>query len=121
MAEKSQSARQMHRANGPVSLADLSAAGVRLRPHEAATIVRELVLQVARGEVAGVPSSQVIRLSGSGTVSIEGPVGADGPSVKRAAQLLDSLLPSMDGDEASHSRVPGGLRLVVARAIGSLD
>ncbi len=110
----------MHRHNAPVSLADLSAAGVRLRPFEAATIVRELVLQVARGDVAGVPSSQVIRLSGSGVVSVEGPVGADGPSVKRAAQLLDSLLPPMDA-VSSQYRVPGGLRLVVARGMGALD
>src|SRR5688500_14141061 len=109
----------MHRPNAPVSLSDLSAAGVRLRPFEAATIVRELVLQVARGDVAGVPSSQVIRLSGSGVVSVEGPVGADGPSVKRAAQLLDSLLPPMDA--VSQYRVPGGLRLVVARGMGALD
>src|SRR5688572_13538843 len=103
----------------PVSLADLSAAGIRIRPYEAVTIVRELVLQVVRHELAGVPSSHVIRLSSDGTISVEGPVGAGGPSVPRAAQLLDSLLPSAGA--GSRIRVPGSLRLVLARAQGTLD
>ncbi|MGH9374400.1 MAG: helix-turn-helix domain-containing protein, partial [Vicinamibacterales bacterium] len=85
----------------------------------AGTLVRELVLQVIRGEVAGVPSSQVIRLSASGTVSVEGPVEAGGRPIVRAAQLLDCLLPaSSDNDQF---RVPGGLKLVVARALGAID
>jgi hypothetical protein len=109
----------MDRPDSPLSIADLSAAGVRLRPYEAVTIVRELVLQVIRGEVAGVPSSPVIRLSASGAISVEGPVDASGRPIVRAAQLLDSLLPSsLDGHEF---RVPGGLKLVVARALGTLD
>ncbi|MGH9370830.1 MAG: helix-turn-helix domain-containing protein [Vicinamibacterales bacterium] len=109
----------MQRSDAPVSLADLSAAGVRLRPFEAVTLVREFVLQVSRGDVVGVPSSHVIRLSASGAVSVEGPVGAGGPAVVRAAQLLNSLLPASDaGDEF---RIPGGLKLVVARALGTLD
>ena len=111
--------RQMHRPNTPISLADLSAAGVRLRPYEAVTLVHELMLQVARGEVAGVPSAHVIRLSASGTVSVEGPVGAGGRPIMRAAQLLDSLLPASDA--GNQFRVPGGLKLVVARALGTLD
>lgn len=109
----------MERPNASVSLTDLSAAGVRLRPYEAATLVRELVLQVTRGEVAGVPSAHVVRLSASGAVTVEGPVAADGRSVSRAAQLLDSLLPP--ADTGGQFRVPGGLRLVLARAAGSLD
>jgi Helix-turn-helix domain/WD40-like Beta Propeller Repeat len=109
----------MEKCPPPVSLADLSAAGIRLRASEVVTIVRELVLQVTRGEVAGVPSAHVIRLSAAGTVSVEGPVGAGGPSVARAAQLLESLLPAVDGNE--HTRVPGGVRLVVARALGAID
>ncbi|MGH9310612.1 MAG: helix-turn-helix domain-containing protein [Vicinamibacterales bacterium] len=109
----------MPRPNTPVSLADLAAAGVRLRPYESVTIVRELVLQVVRGEVAGVPSLHVIRLSASGLVSVEGPVAAGGRPVMRAAQLLESLLPA---SEASNQfRVPGGLKLVLARALGTLD
>lgn len=109
----------MQRPNVPVSLADLSAGGIELRPYEAVTIVRELISRVARGELAGVPSSHVIRLAGNGEISIEGPVGAGGPSVARAGQLLDSLLPQNEG--ASQFRVPGGLRLVIARAMGALD
>jgi hypothetical protein len=109
----------MQRPNTPISLADLSAAGVRLRPYEAVTIVRELLVLVARGEVAGVPSAHVIRLSSNGEVSVEGPVAAGGRPVMRAAQLLDALLP---GPEAGNQfRVPGGLKIVVARALGTLD
>src|SRR5262245_2223311 len=109
----------MHRPNAPISLADLTAAGVQLRPFEAVTIVRELLLLVARGDVAGVPSAHVIRLSSSGGVSVEGPVAAGGRPVMRAAQLLDALLP---GSEAgSQFRVPGGLKLVMARALRTLD
>src|SRR5688572_25316909 len=109
----------MHRPNAPISLADLAAAGIQLRPYEAVTIVRELLSLVARGDVAGVPSAHVIRLSGAGGVSVEGPVAAGGRPVLRAGQLLDSLLPASDAE--THFRVPGGLKLVVARALGTLD
>lgn len=109
----------MPRANAPVSLSDLGAAGVRLRPYEAVTIVRELAQQVARGEIAGVPSAHVVRLSSAGTVSIEGPVAAGGRPVVRAAQLLESLLP--EAEAGSDFRVPGALKLAIARALGTLD
>ena len=109
----------MHRPNAPISLADLSAAGVQLRPFEAVTIVRELLLLVARGDVAGVPSAHVIRLSSAGVVSVEGPVAAGGRNVMRAAQLLDALLPV--SDLGKDFKVPGGLKLVIARALGTLD
>src|SRR5690349_21776475 len=111
MAGMSHSSQPMHRPNAPVSLADLSAAGVRLRPYEAVTIVRELLLLAARGDLAGIPSAHVIRLSGAGVVSVEGPVGAGGRPVTRAAQLLESLLPGPDG--GSQFRIPGGLKLVL--------
>ena len=109
----------MHRPNAPVALADLSAAGVQLRPFEAVTIVREVLLLVARGDVAGVPSAHVIRLSSAGVVSVEGPVAAGGRNVMRAAQLLDALLPM--SDLGKDFKVPGGLKLVIARALGTLD
>ena len=109
----------MHRPNAPISLADLSAAGVKLRPYEAVTIVRELLRLVARGDVAGVPSAHVIRLSSAGVVSVEGPVAAGGRPVVRAAQLLESLLPGTE--DGNQFRVPGGLKLIVARALGTLD
>ena len=102
-----------------ISFADLSAAGVRLRPLETVTIVRELVLQVAHGELPGVPSAHVIRFSASGHVSVEGPVSAGGRDVSRAAHLLEALLPGFDAPP--ELRVPGALRLIVARALGTLD
>ena len=102
-----------------VSLADLAASGVRLRPEEAATIVRELLQQVSRDELPGVPSAHVIRLDSKGDVTVEGPVAAGGRGVSRGAQLLESLLPGFDA--APEWRVPGALRLVLARAIGTLD
>jgi Tol biopolymer transport system component len=94
---------------------------VRLRPYEAATIAREVALQVVRGQIAGVPSPHVVRLAGNGSVSVEGPVAAGGRPVIRLAQLLDALLPDSDQDGGSEFRVPGGLKLVVARALGTLD
>jgi hypothetical protein len=99
------------RSRASVSLADLSAAGLRLRPTEAVTIVRSLALQVARGELPGMPSPHVIRLLPSGTITVEGPV-ASGRPVPRAAQLLAGLLP-----ESTRNGVePTPLRRVIARA-----
>ena len=102
-----------------LSISDLSAAGVRLGPAEAVTIVREVSSQVARGLVPEVPSAHVIRISASGEITIEGPVAAGGRPVSRAAQLLESLLPGFD--EQADLHVPGALRLVIARARGTLD
>ena len=110
----------MPRLKHPISLADLSAAGVRLRPYEAVTLVRELVLQAARGEVAGVPSAHVIRLSGArhrvgrrpGRARAEGRRCAPRSCSTRCCRL------QMPGNQF---RVPGGLKLVVARALGTLD
>ena len=121
MAGLSQLSGAMPRPNGPVSLADLAAAGVGLRPQVAVTIAREVALQLVRGQIAGVPSPHVVRLSSTGTVSIEGPVAAGGRPVVRVAQLLDALLPDSHHAGGSEFRVPGGLRLVVARALGTHD
>lgn len=97
-----------------LSLFDLA---IPLRPVEAVTIVRELALRVVRGEIPGVPSVHVIRLCHSGVISVEGPVAADDHDVARAAHLLETLLPSFDAG----GRVPGALRLILARALGTLD
>lgn len=102
-----------------ISLADLSAAGLRLRPVESVTVVRALALEVARGVLPGVPSPHVIRFDAEGCVSVEGPVAAGGRNVQRAALLLETLLPGFDAPP--ELRVPGALRLVVARALGTLD
>ncbi|HEX6975530.1 MAG TPA: helix-turn-helix domain-containing protein, partial [Vicinamibacterales bacterium] len=84
------------------------------------TLVRELVRQVMRDELPGVPSAHVIRLARDGRLFIEGPVAADdGRAVVRAAHLLDVVLPGFDAPP--ELRAPGALRLVVARALGTLD
>jgi hypothetical protein len=101
-----------------ISLADLAAAGLRLRPVEAVTITRELMQRVSRGLLAGIPSPHVVRFSGDGDFVVEGPVAAD-RSVERAARLLEALLPGFDAPP--EFRVPGALRLVLARALGVLD
>ena len=102
-----------------LSLADLAGAGIRLFPFEAVTIAREVLLQVARGDVPGVPSAHVIRLGRAGTITVEGPVAAGGRAVSRAAQLLDALLPPKDA--GPEFKVPGALRLCIVRALGMLD
>lgn len=81
--------------------------------------MRALALEVEAGRLPGVPSAHVIRLSASGGIFVEGPVPAGGRSVARAAQLLESLLPPLDAP--AELRAPGGLRIVVARALGILD
>ena len=101
-----------------ISLADLSAVGLRLRPSEGATIAREIAVRVARGEFPGIPSANVLRLAADGRIHIEGPVGSD-REVERAARLLEALLPGFDAPP--ELRVPGALRLVLARALGTLD
>jgi hypothetical protein len=109
----------MQMSNAPVSLADLHAAGIHLRADEAVSLVRELIRQVVAGEVVGVPSPHVIRLADDGRVSVEGPVAAGEPSVVRAAQLLEALVHA--DDQRGATRVPGGLKLVVARGLRTLD
>ena len=101
-----------------ISLADLHAAGLRLRPVEAVTIARELTLRAHRGELPGIPSSTVLRFTSEGDTACEGPVAA-GQSVERAGRLLESLLPGFDAPP--EFRVPGALRLIVARSLGTLD
>jgi helix-turn-helix protein/WD40 repeat protein len=105
-----------------VSLADLSAAGVRLRAAEAAAIVSEICRRITAGDLRGVPSLHVIRLVESGEIRgivAEGPIGAECATVARAAMLLDDLLPGQA--PTPEYRVPGGLRLVALRAQGALD
>ena len=102
-----------------VSLAELASAGFILHSAEAAAIVVEVCRQHSSGLVHGIPSAHVIRLTPEGGIVAEGPITTDHPPVARAAQLLNDLLPPFDAPPPY--RVPGGLRLVVARALGSLD
>ena len=100
-----------------IALAELAAG--RVGTVEAVTIVREIANRIAQGSLPGVPSPQVIRLSASGSIMIEGPIAADARTVGHAAYLLQTLLPS--SGLPARSRVPGALRLVIARAMGTLD
>ena len=102
-----------------VSLTELHQAGVRLRPAEAAAVVAEVCRQWREGRLRGVPSANVIRLTQDGEVVTEGPVNAGGQEVPRAAHLLDDLLPGFDAPP--EFRASGGLRLAIARALGTLD
>ena len=102
-----------------VSLAELDSSGIRLRPAEAVAIVGELCRQRAARLLPGLPSRSVIRLTKHGEITIEGPVPSGKDSVRRAAQLLESLLPPFDAPP--EYRASGALRLVIARAQGTLD
>jgi len=101
-----------------VSLAELAAAEIQLRPAEAAAIVSEICRRCASGELRGVPPPGVIRLSRDGEISVEGPM-TTGDDVAGAAHLLNDLLAPFDAP--AEYRASGALRLVIARALGTLD
>jgi hypothetical protein len=102
-----------------VSLAELAAAGMQLLPAEAVTIAAEMGRQHARGEIPGIPSPGIIRVTRDGEVLAQGPMTREEAGVSRAAHLLDDLLPGVDAP--ADYRASGGLRLVLARALGTLD
>jgi Tol biopolymer transport system component len=108
----------MNHDTASVSLSELVAAEP-LRPIQAVTIVQQIVDRICAGTIAGVPSPQIIRLSGAGRMSVEGPIAADAHTVGHAGHLLATLLPGFDMH--SKERVPGALRLVIARASRTLD
>ena len=102
-----------------VSLAELAAAQIRLRPAEAVALVSEICRQNLASILPGIPSPGVIRLSRDGGIAIEGPVRASQDDVARAATLLETLLPGFEA--APEFRASGALRLLIARALGTLD
>jgi hypothetical protein len=102
-----------------VSLAELAAADIRLRPSEAVAIVSAICSQHAVGTLRGIPSPGVIRLTREGEVVAEGPMTTSQDDVARAAQLLSGLLAGFDA--LPEYRASGALRIVIARAIGTLD
>ena len=51
-----------------VSLAELAAADIPLRPDEAVAIIAEICRQYASGRLPGIPSAGVIRLTSDGAV-----------------------------------------------------
>lgn len=102
-----------------VSLAELAASDIRLRPAEAVAIVSAICAQQIAGTLPGIPSPGVIRLSRDGALLVEGPITTAQDKVARAAHLLTDLLPGFDA--LPEYRASGALRLVIARAMGSID
>ena len=102
-----------------VSLAELIDSDVPLRPEGAVAILREVCRQYVAGDLHGIPNATVIRLTPDGAVVVEGPVNRDHDPVTAAATLLTDLLPGFE--TPTGFKVPGGLRLVIARAIRAID
>lgn len=102
-----------------VSLAELIDADVSLRPDEAVAIVRDVCRQHADGDLRGIPNAAVIRLTPEGRILVEGPMSRDQDAVPAAAALLSELLPGFQ--TPTGFKVPGGLRLVLARATRTID
>jgi hypothetical protein len=102
-----------------VSISELLAAGVRIRPAEAAAIVAEVCSRITQGALRGVPSIHVLRVTESGELCADGPITAHRATVSRAAQLLDDLMAPPDA--APEFRAPGPMRLALLRARGSVD
>lgn len=101
------------------SVPELVSAGLVLRPVEAVAIVAEVCRQCLEGRAHGIPSPSAIRVIADGTVEIRGPAISGQAAVVRAAHLLQALLPPFDAPP--EYRVSGGLRLVIARALGTVD
>jgi helix-turn-helix protein/dipeptidyl peptidase IV (DPP IV)-like protein/WD40 repeat protein len=110
----------MNHDTATMSLAELAGAEP-LRPVHAVTVVHAIIARITAGTIAGVPSPQVIRLSANGRITVEGPIAADARTVWHAAHLLSTLLPGFEVRGPDAERVPGALRLVIARALGTLD
>jgi len=100
-----------------ISLADLSAA-IRLHPSQAAAITADVIRRTREHLLNGIPSADAIRLTQDGSIIAEGDI-PDGDRVERAGRLLDAMLPAFDAPP--EYRAPGALRIVVARALRTLD
>ena len=96
-----------------VSLAEIRARGVALRAEEAVAIVLQLGDRLAWQ--AAPPLLHAIVLQSDGRVEVRADTDAIGATAASYAKLLHELLPEPhDGG----GKVPGGLRLLVARALG---
>ena len=101
-----------------ISLADLSTAGIRLQPAQSVAITWDIIQRVQHGYLAGIPAADALRLMHDGSLGVEGD-DESSASVERAGRLLDSLLPGFDAP--AQLRAPGALRILVARALRTLD
>ena len=102
-----------------VSLTELAAAGIRLRPVEAVTLVSEICRQDAAGELRGIPSPSVIRITRDGQVVAEGPMTTNQDAVRCTAHLLNVFVGGFDAPP--EYRASGALQIIIARALGTLD
>jgi len=91
-----------------VALSQLLGRGVRVEPHEAVALARELLAQPC-----GIPTPENIQLTSDGSASCIGSEGV--PSVASVAGLLLTLLP--DGTP----NVPAPLRYAIARGVGAVE
>lgn len=102
-----------------VSVAELVASDIHLRPAEAVAIVSAICAQCSAGTLPGIPSPGIIRLTRDGELVVEGPITTAQDSVTRAALLLTDLLSGFD--TLPEYRASGALRLVIARGLGAID
>jgi hypothetical protein len=102
-----------------ISMSELIASGIRLRPVDAVAIVGELCRQRAARVIPALPSLEAIWLGGTGDITIQGPTTPGAEDVPRAAQLLQALL--ADADAAPEYQASSALRLVIARGLGMID
>ena len=118
-AEAWQGTRTSHpRMTSRVSLTELAAARIRLRPAEAVTLVSEICRQYAAGKLRGIPSAGVIRITRDGDVVAAGPVTTNQDAVQRAGHLLNVLVGGFDAPP--EYRASGALQILIARALGTL-
>jgi len=94
-----------------VSLAELKKAGIVIRAEEAAAIVRDVCRQYSSHRVRGIPGADGVYIKKDGRILLESPAAGATAAIPAAAGLLENLATDMSG----------AMRLVVARAQGSLD
>jgi hypothetical protein len=97
-----------------VPLAELRACGVSLRADEAVALVLQLGERL--NWQAAPPPAHAIVLQSDGRIDVRAAAGEIGATAASYARLLHELLP--EPHAAVGGKVPGGLRLLVARALG---
>src|SRR4051794_29960110 len=97
-----------------VPLAQVRACGVSLRADEAVALVLQLGERL--NWQAAPPPPHAIVLQSDGRIEVPAAAGNIGATAGSYARLLHELLP--EPHAAVGGKVPGGLRLLVARALG---
>src|SRR6184192_2397220 len=101
-----------------ISIAALHERGLVLRPHEAVAIAQALIHRSLQSESVvrppyGPPTAETVELTSDGSVACV--CCAATPAVSEIAILLQELLPP------GKTRVPGGLRYALGRALLEVD